>query len=75
MALGAMEKHMVNVKLVPCAIHYYRQDLFRAEVIVEYGDPISVPAETLRLYEKDKKQAISELLITVEKVCSGRCRV
>jgi glycerol-3-phosphate O-acyltransferase / dihydroxyacetone phosphate acyltransferase len=34
MALGAIDKHHINVTMVPCAIHYFRQNWFRSKVIL-----------------------------------------
>ena len=37
MALGAMEKHGITVKLVPCGFNYYNPQKFRSKAILEFG--------------------------------------
>jgi hypothetical protein len=37
MALGAIHQNGNKVMLIPCALHCYKQHLFRSNMIVEYG--------------------------------------
>lgn len=34
MALGAIEKYVIDVKLVPCAFHHYKLNQFRSHIII-----------------------------------------
>jgi len=37
MALGAVDKHNVNVQIVPCGLTYFSGHRFRGHVIAEFG--------------------------------------
>src|SRR5689334_10721265 len=37
MALGAVEKHNIEVRIVPCGLTYFSGHRFRGHVIVEFG--------------------------------------
>ena len=54
MALGAIEKYGINVKMIPCAFHHYNQHLFRSKVYMEFGEPHEVPQHIVNLYKTDK---------------------
>ena len=69
MALGAIEKYGINVKLMPCTCHYYKQHMFRSKVFVEFGQPHEVPKDIAELYKTDKRGASSKLLEIIEYVC------
>jgi glycerol-3-phosphate O-acyltransferase/dihydroxyacetone phosphate acyltransferase len=68
MALGAMEKYNISVKLVSCGFTYYQPEKFRSKVIMEYGHPYTIPQSLVEMYRTDKKRAISTLLSNVEEV-------
>ena len=68
MALGAMEKHDISVKLMPVAFHYFKQHKFRSKIIMEFGEAYEVPQAIFESYLKNKKAGVSELLEFVEKV-------
>eukprot|EP00005_Dracoamoeba_jomungandri_P008586 CAMPEP_0174266534 /NCGR_PEP_ID=MMETSP0439-20130205/30573_1 /TAXON_ID=0 /ORGANISM="Stereomyxa ramosa, Strain Chinc5" /LENGTH=598 /DNA_ID=CAMNT_0015353561 /DNA_START=1 /DNA_END=1797 /DNA_ORIENTATION=- len=42
MALGAVDKHSVSVRIVPCGFSYYYGHRFRGNVILEFGKPIVI---------------------------------
>ncbi|KAI8926826.1 hypothetical protein BC831DRAFT_511395 [Entophlyctis helioformis] len=69
MALEAMVKHPeLPVKLVPCGLNYYNADKFRSRAVIEYGNPIDIPAELVEKYKEggaQKRLAIGLLLDTV----------
>ena len=44
---------------------------FRSKVIVEFGGAFEIPMEYAKLYETNKREAISKLLKKVERVCKG----
>lgn len=52
MALGAMAEHAdLNVKIVPCGLNYFHADKFRSRVVIEFGDPMDVPADLVAMYK------------------------
>lgn len=65
MALGAMEKYGCPVTLVPAGFNYYNPQNFRSKIILEFGTPFKITEELIEIYRKDKKQAISSLLVTL----------
>ncbi len=62
MALGAMDRYNIPVRIVPCGFNYYNPHKFRSKAILEFGPTYEVPAELLQLYRTDKKKAIAILL-------------
>ena len=70
MALGAMEKYGIPVKLVPVAFHYFKQHKFRSQIIMEFGEAYEVPQNIFEAYKSDKKTGVSLLLELVEQVHS-----
>lgn len=72
MALGAMAKHNISVNIVCCGINYYACDKFRSRVIIEFGQPYKIPAESAELYKTNKRSAISELLSEIQFVRGGK---
>lgn len=68
MALGAMEKYGVKVKMVPCGIHNYRRHRTGSKIAMEFGPAYEVPQETVELYRRDRRRAIEGLLREVERV-------
>jgi len=53
MALGAVDKHNVNVHIVPCGLTYFSGHRFRGHVIAEFGrdlhpQPFSLFSNMLR---------------------------
>lgn len=74
MALGAMDKYGIPVKLVPCGFNYYNPQKFRSKAVLEFGPAYEIPIEMVDLYRHDKKKAISILLENLEKVSMLLCR-
>lgn len=70
MALGAMEKYGITVKLVPVAFHNFKQHKFRSQIIMEFGEVYEVPQNIFEAYKSDKKTGVSLLLELVEQVHS-----
>lgn len=50
-AFGTLEKHGVNVPVVPIGLNYFRGHRFRARAVVEYGPPIRISEELYELYK------------------------
>jgi hypothetical protein len=67
-ALGILDKHGINVNLVPCAFQLYKQHLFRSKVYMEFGESHKIPDEIVEKYKTDKNSAIAELIKYLENV-------
>jgi glycerol-3-phosphate O-acyltransferase/dihydroxyacetone phosphate acyltransferase len=51
-------------------LNYFNADKFRSRAVVEFGRPLTVPAELVEMYKRggeDKKQACSDLLSKIHK--------
>ena len=72
MALGAVSRFPgLPLKVVPVGLHYSRGHRFRGSVLVDYGEPIAVPAELVARYEQGGKEmhaACSEYLDIIHQV-------
>jgi len=64
MALGAVEKYGVPVKIVPCGFNYFFGHKFRSRVALEFGEPYEIlpDSELVAKYRQSKRSACSELL-------------
>ncbi|ANB13140.1 bifunctional glycerol-3-phosphate/glycerone-phosphate O-acyltransferase SCT1 [Sugiyamaella lignohabitans] len=66
MALGAIaDNRDCNVKIVPCGMNYFHPHKFRSRAVIEFGEPVSVPAELVDMYlagGDDKRKAVKSLL-------------
>jgi hypothetical protein len=67
-ALGALDKHDINVPIVPVGLTYFRGHRFRGRLVVEFGQPIYVSKSVSNTYSKSKRLAYGALL---EQVASG----
>jgi glycerol-3-phosphate O-acyltransferase/dihydroxyacetone phosphate acyltransferase len=67
MALGAVDKFKVPVKIVPCGLNYFFGHKFRSRVALEFGEPYEIlpESELVEQYRHDKRGACSALLETI----------
>ncbi|CAH0514928.1 unnamed protein product [Peronospora belbahrii] len=65
-ALGVKDKYNINVPVVPVGLNYFRGHRFRGRVTVEFGTPISVDQELMKMYKEDKRTACNTFLHRVE---------
>jgi hypothetical protein len=69
MALGAMAKYPgLDVKIVPCGLNYFHAHRFRSRAVIEFGNPITIPAELVNQFKQggqQKRDACSNLLDTI----------
>lgn len=65
-ALGAIEKYGIDVKLVPCGFNHYKQNYFRSKIIVVHGQAFSVPKHIIDLYKTNYKEAVQQLLTIID---------
>ncbi|CAM9628551.1 unnamed protein product [Ectocarpus sp. 6 AP-2014] len=70
-AFGTLEKHGVNVPVVPIGLNYFRGHRFRARAVVEFGPPVRISEELHELYKTDKKEAYSQFLMQIEEAMRG----
>lgn len=53
MALGASARFPgLPIRVVPVGLHYFKGHRFRGSVLVDYGEPLDVPAELVADYEQ-----------------------
>lgn len=66
MALGAMAANPdLNVQLVPVGLSYFHAHKFRSRAVIEFGPPISVDKELVKMFEEGgakKREACGKLL-------------
>ena len=65
-AFNTLEKHDVNVPIVPVGLSYFRGHRFRGRVVIEYGEPIRIDKKLFAEYKQDKRKAYQTLLTRVE---------
>lgn len=68
MALGAMNKFNINVKIVPIGLNYYKAEEFRSKVIVDIGRAYEIPKNLVELFKEDKKVATAVIMEEIKKV-------
>eukprot|EP00927_Polykrikos_kofoidii_P017339 TRINITY_DN1788_c0_g2_i1.p1 TRINITY_DN1788_c0_g2~~TRINITY_DN1788_c0_g2_i1.p1 ORF type:complete len:570 (-),score=78.44 TRINITY_DN1788_c0_g2_i1:173-1882(-) len=66
MALGAMEAGSPPVQILPCGLNYFEAYKFRSRVVVEFGQPFTVPTELVEQYRTDKRGAVQSLMKMVQ---------
>ncbi|PWN49373.1 hypothetical protein IE53DRAFT_380607 [Violaceomyces palustris] len=66
MALGAMSANPdLNVRIVPVGMSYFHPHKFRSRAVVEFGAPINVSRELVKLFEEGgegKRKAVGEMM-------------
>ncbi|KAJ8100540.1 hypothetical protein POJ06DRAFT_268129 [Lipomyces tetrasporus] len=64
MALGALDNNPeCDIKIVPCGMNYFHPHKFRSRAVIEFGPPLSVPKELVKMYsEGNKRESIQQLL-------------
>ncbi|KAK9320268.1 hypothetical protein V1517DRAFT_329899 [Lipomyces orientalis] len=68
MALGALELNPeCDIKIVPCGMNYFHPHKFRSRAVIEFGPPLSVPKELVKMYsEGNKRESIQQLLEMIQ---------
>ncbi|SAM02322.1 hypothetical protein [Absidia glauca] len=66
---GAMAKYPgLDVKIVPCGLNYFHAHRFRSRAVIEFGNPITVPAALVEKFKNggaEKREACGNLLDTI----------
>ncbi|KAI3645766.1 hypothetical protein MP228_008694 [Amoeboaphelidium protococcarum] len=61
MALGAMADNAeLDVKIVPCGLHYFHPHQFRSRAVIEFGKPLTVPSDLISLYKSGASKGGAE---------------
>lgn len=66
MALGAISANPdLKLAIVPVGLSYFHPHRFRSRAVVEFGSPIAIPREHVRMFEQggdDKRTAINKVM-------------
>jgi glycerol-3-phosphate O-acyltransferase / dihydroxyacetone phosphate acyltransferase len=64
-ALEVASRGKAIVQIIPCGLNYVHRHRFRSQVLIEFGDPISIDDEWLERYKKDQRDAVRALTDTL----------
>ena len=64
-ALSAAARGIASVRIVPCGLNYIHRHRFRSQVLIEFGEPISIDEPWLRRYRDDAQEAVRSLTETL----------
>lgn len=64
MALGALaENPDCGLSVIPCGMNYFHAHKFRSRAVVEFGTPVSIPAELVEKYKTgERREAVGKVL-------------
>ena len=64
MALGSVAANPDSgLTIVPCGMNYFHAHKFRSRAVIEFGNPVEVPAEFVDMYKRgDRREATGKLL-------------
>lgn len=67
MALGAVAANPdCDVTIIPCGMNYFHAHKFRSRAVIEFGNPVKVPPELVKMYkEGQKRESVGTLLDTI----------
>ena len=60
-ALAVAARGKVKVTIIPCGLNYIHRHRFRSQVLVEFGDPISIDEEWVGRFSADAEEAVRAL--------------
>ncbi len=60
-ALAVAARQKVTVTIVPCGLNYIHRDRFRSQVLMEFGEAITIDETWLSQYENDERAAVVAL--------------
>lgn len=60
-ALAVAERGKTAVTIIPCGLNYIHRHRFRSQVLIEFGDPITVNDEWADEYREDNRAAVVKL--------------
>lgn len=80
MALRAALEGAEDILVVPLGLNYYQANKILSRATIQVGTPIVIREELLRLYQQDRRAAVSQMLTEIEEVSElesvlvyGRC--
>ena len=60
-ALTVASRGKIVAPIVPCGLNYIHRHRFRSQVLIQFGDPITIDNEWLRKFHVDEQKAVVEL--------------
>ena len=66
MTFGCQQDYNLSVPVVPIGLTYFKRNTFRSRVNIEFGPPVVLTDELVRLYADDKRAACNRFLGHVE---------
>ena len=60
-ALTVAARRKVKVTIVPCGLNYIHRHRFRSQVLIEFGDPISIGEDWVLQYREDEYATVNKL--------------
>ena len=66
-ALEAMAFYGVkNLKIISCGFNYYSRDVFRSDLVLEFGKPHEIQEQLVKIFKENKKHAVDIFMKIVE---------
>ena len=64
MALGSLSADPTcGLTIVPCGMNYFHAHKFRSRAVVEFGNPVEVPDELVKMWDSpNRREAVGKLL-------------
>ena len=60
-ALTVASRGKIVAPIVPCGLNYIHRHRFRSQVLIQFGDPITIDNDWLRKFHADEQTAVVEL--------------
>ena len=60
-ALSVAERGKVKVTIIPCGLNYIHRHRFRSQVLIEFGEPITVDGEWIDDFKSDARATVRKL--------------
>lgn len=60
-ALAVAARGKVVVRIVPCGLNYIHRHRFRSQVLIQFGEPITIDEQWLEEYGQDEQAAVKHL--------------
>lgn len=60
-ALAVAERGKVQIKIVPCGLNYIHRHRFRSQVLIEFGDPITIDDKWIQNYKQNERDTVRKL--------------
>jgi len=70
-ALAVIDRGKSPVTLIPCGLNYIHRHRFRSQVLIDFGQPISIDEQLLLEYRQDAKSAVKKLTLHLTEALAG----